>query len=89
MKADDKRHGSVAGYRAHRNSRTPICDPCREAKNAYNRARQTTPRVGRTTKAKTDYISGGFNPNDGLTGGRWMWDDRRAIRVWVRTEAAA
>lgn len=87
MKANDKRHGTLAGYRAHRNAKSAICEPCREAKNAYNRARQVGTRGA--SRIRTSYTLAGYDPDDALTGGRWMWDDQRAIRVWVETGEAA
>ena len=38
--------GSIPGYRGHRRYDVPLCQPCREAKNAYDRAR----RAGTTRK---------------------------------------
>lgn len=35
---DDPRHGKYAGYVAHRFQEIPLCGPCREAKQAYQRA---------------------------------------------------
>lgn len=36
---DDPRHGSVAGYVAHRKGKVRVCDDCREANNSYKRNR--------------------------------------------------
>lgn len=35
MRPDDPRHGSYAGAQKHRKDNEPLCDPCREALNAY------------------------------------------------------
>jgi hypothetical protein len=77
MKADDPRHGTVAGYKAHRAVKESACGRCRAA------------MAQATRKRRTPYTFAGFDPRDGLTGGRWMWDDRRAIRVWVETGEVA
>lgn len=37
MSPDDPRHGTYAGAQAHKKTGTPICDPCREARRAYQR----------------------------------------------------
>lgn len=82
VKADDPRHGQLAGYRAHRNAKEEVCDSCRRARNAYSRSRPPSPRGDRS---KFKYINSGYDEADGLVGGRWMWDDQRSIRVWVAT----
>lgn len=38
--------GTVSGYKRHDHHDVPLCQPCREAKNAYDRAR----RAGTTRK---------------------------------------
>lgn len=35
--ADDPRHGTYAGSLKHRHDGSPICDPCRVARNEYMR----------------------------------------------------
>lgn len=39
--------------------------------------------------SRTNYAESGYDERDRLDGGRWMWDDRRAIRVWVATGEVA
>lgn len=41
MTPDDPRHGTVAGYIAHRISGVPRCDACRTAARLYEQTRQT------------------------------------------------
>ena len=74
MTEDDPRHGTTAGYAAHRRNGTPICDPCRAANNRRP-----------TKRPKTLYNLAGYDPNDGLTGGRWMRDTWGVVR-WVQTD---
>jgi len=40
---DDPRHGTYAGRLAHRAENSPVCDPCREAYNAYQREVRARP----------------------------------------------
>ena len=37
MNPDDPRHGSYAGWQAHERSGAPLCEPCRKARNRYNK----------------------------------------------------
>ncbi|MFI2033700.1 hypothetical protein ACH470_03210 [Streptomyces bottropensis] len=37
-------HGTFKGARQHRYRREPLCEPCREAENAYQRERATASR---------------------------------------------
>lgn len=39
MAPDDQRHGTNAGYQAHRRAGQPTCTPCRKARREYYRAR--------------------------------------------------
>lgn len=34
---DDPRHGSIAGYKAHQKTGVPMCTPCQDKQNAYQR----------------------------------------------------
>lgn len=43
MTPDDPRHGTVAGYGAHRRSGFPICEPCRRANTMYHKRRLIQP----------------------------------------------
>lgn len=43
MKYSDK-CGTYAGVQAHIRSRDPLCEPCREARNAYRRRYHRRPR---------------------------------------------
>lgn len=45
MSPDDPRHGSHRGRYAHERAGVPICDPCREATNRYERTRRKTQEV--------------------------------------------
>lgn len=62
---DDPRHGTTAGFRAHAAVGERPCRPCRDAKNAYDRANR---------RPQQDYTKSGYDPNDGLPAGRWMRD---------------
>lgn len=42
-----------------------------------------------TTKPWINYTEAGYDPNDGLTGGRWVYDDERMCQVWVPIERVA
>lgn len=51
MKADDKRHGTTAGYQAHRRAGVPVCGDCLRAKTRYEKSRnvygeQMVPAIG-------------------------------------------
>lgn len=39
MSPDDPRHGTIAGYSAHRKTREPACRPCRDACMRYHKLR--------------------------------------------------
>lgn len=34
-------------------------------------------------KPWANYTEAGYDPDDGLTDGRWMYDDERMCQVWV------
>lgn len=39
-----------------------------------------------TPRGRRYYTFDGYDPSDGLKGGRWMFDDVRRVRVWVQVE---
>lgn len=41
---DPSKCGTVAGYARHCHHDVPVCDPCRDAKNTYDRARHAEKR---------------------------------------------
>lgn len=43
MRRDDPRHGTPAGYRAHRKEGKRACRPCLNAQSAYMQSRRATP----------------------------------------------
>ena len=43
MSPDDPRHGTTAGYQAHRRAKESACDPCRQAQAAASAARRRNP----------------------------------------------
>lgn len=47
MKGDDPRHGTNAGYMAHKNSDTPICTDCAAGRARYERWRKYDMQLGR------------------------------------------
>ena len=47
---DDPRCGTYAGAQAHRKAGTPMCQPCRDAYNAYMREHRSTPDGKRRTR---------------------------------------
>ena len=70
MRADDERHGTTAGYAAHLRRGERPCGPCRDAKNAYNRA----------------LVNGEDEDQIALTGGHWVtvrgvlrWQDGEVV----------
>lgn len=50
MNADDPRHGTYAGYNAHRKSGIPMCGPCRKAGTDYVRDYRATRGVVKSQK---------------------------------------
>ncbi len=49
--ADDPRHGSTAGYQAHRSRREIACEACRNAQRDYQRSVRADPEKWRIEKA--------------------------------------
>lgn len=76
MAADDPRHGTVAGYNAHRRANFPICDACRRAKMRYEKARQLAggvlkvPAVGTQRRIRA-LRALGYSLGDITRGGGW------------------
>lgn len=90
MDADDPRHGTLNGYNTHNRDGEKACDACLAGRAATRKdTRKGKAEARPKPRVRADFISAGYSPNDGLTGGRWMWDDLRAIRVWVRTDEVA
>ena len=54
MKADDPRHGTNAGYVEHIATKTPSCQPCRDAHAAYKRGLRTRRYLARVDKLTRD-----------------------------------
>lgn len=56
MSPDDERHGTYAGSVEHYLTKTPTCQPCRDAAAAYRRDRRARLYLARTTSLEVDPI---------------------------------
>jgi hypothetical protein len=74
MSDDDPRHGTTAGYNAHRAAHAAPCEPCKRA-NWWKKARDV------------QFITEGYDDADGLGEGRWMRADTWGVLEWVPIEA--
>lgn len=53
MNDDDPRHGTPAGYSAHRRAQVPYCQPCRDAMARYQHQRTVSHYLGRPLAVPT------------------------------------
>lgn len=56
MNPDDPRHGTYAGAVAHYATKSPLCDPCREAKRTYARRHSKEAKLGRPRLVDADML---------------------------------
>lgn len=91
LTADDDRHGTYAGYSAHKRDSVPMCDPCRIARN--ERRAEQREKVGRPDvtycvdcgqrTASRDRICRECQKRHKVTG--WSPDDALVGGRWVPT----
>lgn len=98
MTEHDDRHGSQAGYSAHRRAGET---PCADCKAARARTRSDTIKSGRRTPppqkpkrrkrpTRPNYALAGYSPADGLGAGEWVLPNGRlGALIWVAETSAA
>ena len=80
MDALDPRHGTSAGYYAHKRAGQTPCEPCKDGMNAYNRAYA----AGHRASDHRTYDHLGLADDVELTDGHWAPSPtNRLVRVWV------
>ena len=77
MRDDDARHGTSAGYYAHKRAGQVPCRACKDGIVAYNRAYREGRRGTRSTIASVR-----LNQEDILTDGQWVLDRRSLVMRW-------
>jgi hypothetical protein len=76
MDANDPRHGSSAGYYAHKRAGQKPCDGCRQGMRDYELAYKAGRRFG--DERTYDHVADAVDVE--LTGGRWV--NHRGIMRW-------
>lgn len=86
MDADDPRHGTLNGYNTHNRDGEKACDACLAGRSASRKDTLRYKKKPPEARPKwTNYTLDGYDPQDGLEGGRWMRDTWGVVR-WVQTE---